>query len=59
MKALLVKVLLMVLVLLVPTLGVAFDVSVANICAGIAKGFFFVVPIVLMVSSAIGLISRY
>jgi hypothetical protein len=58
-KVLILKVMLMLLVCLVPTLAATFDVHVGGICSGIAKSFFLVAPIGLVVGSVIGLISRY
>jgi hypothetical protein len=42
-----------------PVLVILDPADVASVCSQIAKIFFLVVPIILMVGSAVGLISRH
>jgi len=56
MKAYLVMLL---VVVAAPVLVILDPADVASVCSQIAKGFFLVVPIILMVGSAVGLISRH
>lgn len=47
------------LAFLLPTAAAAFDTTgVVSACAGVARGFFSIVPVAFTVGSAIGLISR-
>jgi hypothetical protein len=46
-------------VLLLLTVGAAFDfVDFASLCAALARVFFLVVPVVFVVSAAVGLVAR-
>jgi hypothetical protein len=56
MKVLLIKILPMLFLLLVPPVAAIY---LADACAGAARVFFSVVPIVFGVGSAIGLFSRH
>ena len=47
------------IVLMGPILVILDPVEVASVCSQIAKGFFLVVPVMLMVGSAVGLLSRH
>ena len=55
MKAYLVM---LAIVLMGPVLVILDPVAVASVCSQIAKIFFLVVPVMLMVGSAVGLLSR-
>jgi uncharacterized membrane protein YtjA (UPF0391 family) len=49
----------LLLVILVPLLAAAFDsVGVSSVCAAAAGVFFLVAPIILVVGSLVGLLSR-
>ncbi|GEM_PF-6329864 len=50
----------MFLAFFVPAVAVAFNpANIGELWGGIAKVFFLVVPVVFIVGSAIGLVSRY
>jgi hypothetical protein len=56
MKVLLVRMLTTLFVLLVPPVAAIYA---SNACAGAARVFFSVVPVVFVVGSAIGLLARH
>jgi hypothetical protein len=56
MKAYLVM---LVVMFIAPVLVILDPIDVAGVCSQIAKVFFLVVPIMFMVGSAVGLISRH
>ena len=49
----------LVVVVAAPVMMIVDPADVASVCSQIAKGFFLVVPIILMVGSAVGLISHH
>lgn len=56
MKAYLVM---LTIIVIAPVLAILDPADVASVCSQIAKAFFLVVPIIFMVGSAVGLISRH